>query len=431
MEPWPDEPITVRDARLSAHRRLQALGHPEARLTDDEPDGADIVAPAALARIDVSTTRTGVEAVQALAGMAAVEGKAGCVFTLPGFTDEAIAWADRAGVALFVFDRHGQPEPVGRIAADAVARNLTGTAPFGTGDRADEAVVAAVLTDGLVSGGLGQLGLWSSGAGQILTFDVEPGDDDVPASVTVTLYPPVLPDELRLASDWRHARQQLPGGGYEHLWTVRCVRANQPPTAVAGEAVLRAAEALDACGVEFDRCRVELRPSPGGNGKRPEVPALSVDGVLGPVGRSPRGGVALGARATSAQVVARLLERARGDGGDGARNRATVEGVSERGETAWRLVARHAPRRVAGGDRWRVEASIPAELIEADRGGRWFRSSALTVGATRWSLSGGNWRTSATGPDLESLAHEVVADLSAAYAIGGQAFEDTALRESG
>lgn len=427
MEPWPDEPITVRDARASAHRRLQALGHPEAQLTDDGRDGADIVAPGALARVDVSATPTGVEAVQELAGMAAVERKAGCLFTLPGFTDEAIVWADRAGVALFVFDRHGKPEPVGRIAADAIARSLTARAPFGTGDRADRAVVAAVLTEGLVSGELGQVGLWASGAGQILTFGIEPGDREVPASVTVSLYPPVLPDEVRLASDWKHAQQRLEGGGYEHVWTVRCVQANQPPTAVAGEAVQRATEALEACGVEFDQCRVELRPSPGGNGKRPQA-AAPVDGVLGPVGRSGSPGVALGARATSARVVARLLE---GASGDGAASRVTVEGVSERGEPAWRLGARRAARRLAGGDRWRVEASIPADLIEPVRSGRWFRPTTLTVGATRWALTGGEWRTGATGPDLEILAHEVVADLAAAYAIGGHTLEDTALRESG
>lgn len=61
--------------------------------------------------------RAGRPLVQTLAGIADLEAKKqGMLFSLAGYSAEAVEWADRAGVALFEFAFDGSIAPVGSTA---------------------------------------------------------------------------------------------------------------------------------------------------------------------------------------------------------------------------------------------------------------------------------------------------------------------------
>jgi hypothetical protein len=418
----------VRAVLVAARRRLHQLGHHDARLAQEgeSPAGVDVVAAHTIASVKLDEGKVGLEAVQHFAGQAALHGKVGCIFSVGGFEDAAIAWADRAGVALFVFDRHGDAEPVGRVAADAVARNAAVDAELGTGDLADPVEVAAVLAAGLVGGPVGEVGRWFGGAGQLLTFWVDPGDRETPASVVLGLYPQVV-GEIAPALDagWERTGRDLPGGGREQLWVCRCAHANQPPTAVAGEAVARAAAALAACGVDFDRCRIELRPAAELDEDTADDVHSARQTVLGPLGHGQRLTPVVGDSADFAKILAQLVEHARKHRVAG---RADLEGLTEDGQPAWRLTARLGGHARLAPDRWEIEARVPGHLLESDQSHRWFRPAKVTVGGTQWTLTDGQWRTVVEEDDLEIAAHEAVANVAAAYTLAGAALEQTAFR---
>lgn len=411
---------------------MQALGHPEARpaIPREDPDGIEIVAPAAVASVDTGEARTGVEAVVALAGIAAVEHKIGCVFSLPGFTDEAVAWSDRIGIALFAFDRSGHTQPVGKVSSDAVARSVTVNPRFGTGSRADPPQVASILTEGLISGEVGEVSLWFGGLGQLLAFRLHPGDTETPAAIDVTLFPPPAPQPVTLDEGWEHADRRLPGGGHEHQWTRRCVHANHPPTVVAGDAVMRAEEALEACGAEMPHGRIELRRAPERDAAVPEMGATG-SSIFGPLTRDEPLEAPRGETATPARIVGVLLHRTGQAGDTAATNgaaQAEAEGLDADGDVAWQLVARRAGGWFRGPGAWEVEARMRGELLQPNRPNQWFRPPCVEVGPTTWQLVRGWWRTVTTGDDLEVVAHEAVADLSAAYGVAGSSLERTGLR---
>lgn len=423
-------PVAVK----AAQRRLQSLGHPEARPAQphEDPEGVDVVTPAAVARVDAGDGRTGVDVVVGLAGVAALERKTGCVFSVQGFTDEAVAWSDRASVALFVFDRQGGSQPVGRVAADAVARSVTANPRFGTGSRADPLQVASVVTEGLVGGEVGEVAVWFGGLGRLLEFHLEPGDNATPARVVVNVYPPSAPEPRDFDEGWSHARRHLPGGGREDVLTRHCVQANHPPTVVAGEAVVHASEALRVCGVDFAHGRIELRRGP----ELDEETAAEVRGVragvFGPLTRDLPLQPPVSDPATPAAIATRLLARARGPigGGEGANGAAHTElqGVGSDGDVAWKLVARRTGGLLRGVEAWEIEARIRGDLLESHGPGQWLRSPTIDVGATTWQLVRDWWRTVDSDRDLEAVAHEVVADLAAAYALAGARLERTTLR---
>lgn len=426
MEARTDERFEQRhDVLAAAGRRLALLGHHDVTAVAPSADARfDLAGRYVVARVDDAGGKTPVDEVQALAGAAAVEGKIGAVFSVGGFADDAIAWGDRTGVALFVYDPQGDAEPVGAVAADAVARGAANPATFGTGDLAEPADVAAVLADGLAGGVVGEVSLWTGGAGQILRFWVEPGDRETAATVTIGLYPePLGLEDVQPGPGWEQSRERAPAGGRETVWGRRVVHANQASTAVAGEAVRDAVAALAAFGVSFDRCRVELRPLPEA-GQRAQDGAAARALVLGPPGPDSRAAGHGREVADAARVVHELLARSRdGDGPVG------LEGVTEDGRFGWRLRAKRVRDLRNRASRWRVEVGVPERFLQPEQGGAWLRRARTTVGATRWRRDGDAWCTTVAADALEGAAHEAVAVVAAAYALAGAAFDRTRITD--
>lgn len=111
-----------RDAELYAAEVLVGLGFEGARRTPDGADGGiDVVGPGVVAQVKMEALPTGRDRVQALAGIAAVEGKRAVFFALAGYTKQATAWADRAGMALLTFAFDGSVEAVNAAGRDLLS----------------------------------------------------------------------------------------------------------------------------------------------------------------------------------------------------------------------------------------------------------------------------------------------------------------------
>jgi hypothetical protein len=101
-----------RAAEAYAGEVLEALGFSKVRTTSVGPDGGiDIVSDQAVAQVKMEALPTGRDRLQALFGAATVEGKYAVFFSLAGYTAPAIAWADKAGVALLEFGFDGSIVP--------------------------------------------------------------------------------------------------------------------------------------------------------------------------------------------------------------------------------------------------------------------------------------------------------------------------------
>jgi hypothetical protein len=113
---------TPRDAEEVACDWLRHWGHPEAVVTPTGADeGIDVVGADIVVQVKAEAKLTSRPVVQALAGVAAVEGKRGVFFSLGGYTAEAVAWAERARIALFTFDLSGEPTPANDLARGVAA----------------------------------------------------------------------------------------------------------------------------------------------------------------------------------------------------------------------------------------------------------------------------------------------------------------------
>ena len=101
-----------RDAELVACEWMRHWGFVDATCTAIGPDsGIDIASSTAIAQVKAELTPTGRPVVQQTFGAAAASERVAIVFSLGGFTKEAIQWANLAGVALFTFDLQGTPAP--------------------------------------------------------------------------------------------------------------------------------------------------------------------------------------------------------------------------------------------------------------------------------------------------------------------------------
>lgn len=90
---------------------MEALGFTEVRVALPGSDGGvDIWAREAVAQVKMEGVSTGRPVVQALYGIASLEGRAGLLFSLAGYTSAAVAWAEKAGIALFEFELDGSIE---------------------------------------------------------------------------------------------------------------------------------------------------------------------------------------------------------------------------------------------------------------------------------------------------------------------------------
>ena len=111
---------TFADAESYAAEYMRFLGFADARTTPPGTDGGiDVVSGDAVAQVKMEGLPTGRPVIQALLGVASVEGKRALVFSLAGYTAQAREWADRARVACFEFAIDGSIE-----AANAAAENL-------------------------------------------------------------------------------------------------------------------------------------------------------------------------------------------------------------------------------------------------------------------------------------------------------------------
>ena len=100
-----------RDAELIAQEWMIHWGYEDARCTPVGADaGVDVDSSRAIAQVKAEMSPTGRPVIQQTYGAAVLHSKQALVFSLAGFTKEAIAWADQAGVALFSFDLQGVPK---------------------------------------------------------------------------------------------------------------------------------------------------------------------------------------------------------------------------------------------------------------------------------------------------------------------------------
>jgi hypothetical protein len=104
------------DAEEVAAEWMRYWGFADARCTPIGTDGGlDVVSASAVAQVKMHAKPIGRPLVQNLFG--AARGKKAVFFALAGYTLEAKAWAEDVDMALFRFDRQGEPEAVNDAAA--------------------------------------------------------------------------------------------------------------------------------------------------------------------------------------------------------------------------------------------------------------------------------------------------------------------------
>jgi hypothetical protein len=102
---------TPQDAETLARDILAALGFVGVGLTTEGRDGGvDVRGRDVVAQVKLEGVKTDAPRVQALSGVALHEGRQAAFFSLAGYTSAAVAWAEKAGVALFEFDYAGGVE---------------------------------------------------------------------------------------------------------------------------------------------------------------------------------------------------------------------------------------------------------------------------------------------------------------------------------
>lgn len=103
---------THREAEEYAAEVLWALGFTDAEPTPPGADGGvDVLGSGVVAQVKMEGVPTGRPVLQAIAGIASVEGARALVFSLAGYTPQALDWAERAHVACFEFAFDGVVEP--------------------------------------------------------------------------------------------------------------------------------------------------------------------------------------------------------------------------------------------------------------------------------------------------------------------------------
>jgi len=113
---------TFTDAEQYAAEYMRYLGFTDAAPTPPGSDGGiDVHGTGAVAQVKMEGVPTGRPILQAIYGIAALGEWKALVFSLAGFTAQAVEWADRAGVACFEFAVDGSVEATSQ-AARALSR---------------------------------------------------------------------------------------------------------------------------------------------------------------------------------------------------------------------------------------------------------------------------------------------------------------------
>lgn len=118
--------LSWQDAEYLAATHMRRLGFLDAKVTGPGTDGGiDVVSQYAVAQVKHRQTKAGRPAVQRLHGAAVSEGRRGIVYSSGGFARPAVEFADRNGIALFVFDADLVVQPTSAVAyeLEAKARN--------------------------------------------------------------------------------------------------------------------------------------------------------------------------------------------------------------------------------------------------------------------------------------------------------------------
>ena len=115
--------MTPDQAERCAAAWMRRLGFTDAQTTSPGPDGGvDVVSSLAIAQVKATAKAVGRPVVQQTFGVANAEGRQALVFSMSGYTYEAVRWSDRNGVALFDFDGQCRATP-----RSVHARNLWST----------------------------------------------------------------------------------------------------------------------------------------------------------------------------------------------------------------------------------------------------------------------------------------------------------------
>lgn len=97
------------EAEAYAAEVLAGLGFADVRTTLPGADGGiDVIGAGVVAQVKMEANPTGRDRLQALYGVATVEGCRPVFFSLAGYTAQAVTWADQAGVGLLEFAFNGE-----------------------------------------------------------------------------------------------------------------------------------------------------------------------------------------------------------------------------------------------------------------------------------------------------------------------------------
>ncbi|AEE46662.1 restriction endonuclease [Cellulomonas fimi ATCC 484] len=134
--------LTPREAEEMAAHHMRQLGHPDARTNPGRgaDGGLDVTASRALAQVKFRGGRAGRPDLQRLYGARADRTDLELwFFTGPGYSDEAVEYADRHAMVLFTFDLAGALTPANQAASDVLDRAAALLASGGFGAPARDA----------------------------------------------------------------------------------------------------------------------------------------------------------------------------------------------------------------------------------------------------------------------------------------------------
>jgi hypothetical protein len=115
---------TPRDGEEAAAEWMTWMGLGHADVTQASRDGGiDVISSVAAGQVKMEMAKTTRPTLQQLFGAARADSKAAVFFSLYGYANDAVGWADHARMALFTFDFQGEP-----CAVNEIARKLMSTA---------------------------------------------------------------------------------------------------------------------------------------------------------------------------------------------------------------------------------------------------------------------------------------------------------------
>ncbi len=111
-----------RDAEACAAEWMEWFGLGAARLTGGSADGGvDVECESAVGQVKDYGSPLAVGPIREIFAVGTLAGKLPVIFARAGYTGDAVAWGESAGVAMFAFDLQGTPEPVSTVAHELMA----------------------------------------------------------------------------------------------------------------------------------------------------------------------------------------------------------------------------------------------------------------------------------------------------------------------